>query len=93
MAMRTFETLHLKPKGVIEVIRKDLLAYCKLDTYAMVKIFSVMKVTRCMTMNVMICIVMIVMACIVMIKEVIWQLGQWTIGYVVAVDIGVVQER
>ena len=43
MAMRTFETLHLKPKGVIEVIRKDLLAYCKLDTYAMVKIYEKLK--------------------------------------------------
>ena len=40
MAMRTYETLHLKSEQEIEMIRKDLLAYCKLDTLAMVKIYE-----------------------------------------------------
>jgi len=40
MAMRTFETLHLKSEKEIEAIRKDLLAYCRLDTLAMVKIYE-----------------------------------------------------
>lgn len=40
MAMNTFETLHEKDNCEIEKIRKDLLAYCKLDTLAMVRIWE-----------------------------------------------------
>ena len=40
-AMDTFANLHLlKDKSKRDVIRKDLLAYCKLDTFAMVKIWE-----------------------------------------------------
>lgn len=39
MAMETYERLHTYPIEEIEAIRQDLLAYCKLDTYAMVKVF------------------------------------------------------
>jgi len=41
MAMDTFANLHLlKDKSQREKIREDLLAYCKLDTLAMVRIFQ-----------------------------------------------------
>jgi hypothetical protein len=44
MAMDTFANLHLlKDKASLEKIRKDLLAYCRLDTLAMVKIFQKLK--------------------------------------------------
>lgn len=40
MAMETFERLHTYDPIEIELIRKDLLEYCKLDTLAMVKIWE-----------------------------------------------------
>lgn len=40
MAMDTFEFLHELNTDEIQSTRKDLLAYCKLDTYAMVKIYE-----------------------------------------------------
>ena len=41
MAMDTFANLHLlKDKTSLEQIRKDLLAYCRLDTLAMVRIYE-----------------------------------------------------
>ncbi|RSD27628.1 DUF2779 domain-containing protein [Mesobacillus subterraneus] len=40
MAMEIYEQLHTYPKEKIETIREHLLAYCKLDTYAMVKVFD-----------------------------------------------------
>ncbi len=40
-AMEVFASLHLeKDKDKVAEIRKDLLAYCKLDTYAMVKVLD-----------------------------------------------------
>jgi len=39
-AMTIFPTLHEKPPKEIEEIREALLAYCKLDTFAMVKILE-----------------------------------------------------
>lgn len=47
-AMDTFANLHLlKDKSKREEIRKDLLAYCHLDTLAMVRIFEkLIKITR-----------------------------------------------
>lgn len=40
MAMNTFEILHLKSPNEIQKIRENLLAYCKLDTLAMVRILE-----------------------------------------------------
>lgn len=40
MAMEIYEVLHTYPKQKIEEIRKALLAYCHLDTLAMVKIWE-----------------------------------------------------
>lgn len=43
-AMNIYATLHLlKDKEEVEQIRKDLLEYCKLDTYAMVKLLEKLK--------------------------------------------------
>lgn len=42
MAMSTYQTLHTNPAEEIAQIRKDLLAYCKLDTLAMVRIWEEM---------------------------------------------------
>jgi len=43
-AMDTFANLHLlKDKSQREDIRKDLLAYCRLDTLAMVRIWEKLK--------------------------------------------------
>ncbi len=39
-ASNAYSTLHLKPKKEQEEIRKGLLVYCELDTYAMVKIWE-----------------------------------------------------
>lgn len=40
-AMDTFANLHLiKDKGKVDAIKKDLLAYCHLDTLAMVRIWE-----------------------------------------------------
>ena len=39
-ASNAYATLHLKTKEEQEVIRKGLLVYCELDTYAMVKIWE-----------------------------------------------------
>jgi len=40
-AMNTFATLHLlKDKAQRDTIRQDLLAYCRLDTLAMVRIWE-----------------------------------------------------
>ena len=39
-AMSVFATLHNKSKEEQEIIRRGLLAYCKLDTFAMVKIWE-----------------------------------------------------
>ena len=40
-AMNTFANLHLiKDKTKIDDIKKDLLAYCRLDTLAMVRIWE-----------------------------------------------------
>ncbi len=44
-AMDTFANLHLlKDKSKRDEIRNDLLAYCRLDTLAMVKIWEKLKV-------------------------------------------------
>lgn len=44
-AMDTFANLHLlKDKSKRDKIRNDLLAYCRLDTLAMVKIWEKLKV-------------------------------------------------
>jgi hypothetical protein len=40
MAMDIYERLHTYPKEEIEAIRTDLLAYCKMDTLAMVRIWE-----------------------------------------------------
>ncbi|MBO06281.1 MAG: phosphomethylpyrimidine kinase [Parcubacteria group bacterium] len=41
VAMNTYATLHLiEDKKEVEQIRKDLLEYCKLDTFAMVKLLN-----------------------------------------------------
>ncbi len=40
MAMNIYENLHLRPASEIEKIRRDLLAYCKLDTLAMVRLWE-----------------------------------------------------
>ena len=42
-AMNAFSTLEEKNKEEIEIIRKNLLKYCKLDTFAMVKIYEKLK--------------------------------------------------
>ena len=42
-AMSVFATLDKKTKDEQEKIRQGLLAYCKLDTYAMVKIWEKLK--------------------------------------------------
>ena len=45
-AMDTFANLHLlKDKSKLEAIRKDFLAYCRLDTLAMVKIWGKLRET------------------------------------------------
>lgn len=43
MAMTIYEKLHTFPKEDIQQIRKNLLAYCHLDTLAMVRIWQVLK--------------------------------------------------
>lgn len=43
MAMSVYENLHLQPHTVIERIRAELLAYCRLDTMAMVRIWEWLK--------------------------------------------------
>lgn len=40
MAMEIYEYLHTRSPEEIKVIREELLAYCKLDTYAMLKIWE-----------------------------------------------------
>ena len=42
-AMSIFATLGDKPKEEQDIIRKSLLEYCKLDTWAMVKIWEKLK--------------------------------------------------
>ena len=42
-AMRAFASLHVKSLKEQEVVRKQLLAYCELDTLAMVKILDILK--------------------------------------------------
>ena len=43
-AMNTYATLHLlEDKEKVKQIRKDLLEYCKLDTFAMVKLLEKLK--------------------------------------------------
>jgi hypothetical protein len=42
-AMSVFQNLHTKPQEEINRIRKSLLAYCHLDTLAMVKILDVLR--------------------------------------------------
>lgn len=45
MAMDTFASLHLlEDKSLIPQIREDLLAYCKLDTLAMVRIWERLRI-------------------------------------------------
>ena len=42
--MNIYTTLHLREdKKEVEKIRKDLLEYCKLDTFAMVKLLEKLK--------------------------------------------------
>jgi hypothetical protein len=43
MAMEIYERLHTQSPEEIKEIRKNLLAYCKLDTLAMVRIWEVLK--------------------------------------------------
>ena len=43
--MNAFATLHEKPPEETEQIREALLAYCKLDTLAMVKILERLRET------------------------------------------------